>query len=103
MTKIELIKRIAEVSIEEVNQKQVGAVLAALESVTREAIVAGDEITVPGICKVTSKNVKERTGKIMMGPNKGDTYTTPAHKEGSVKIVKSLKKVFEQTDWQVAK
>ncbi len=95
MTKIELIKKIAEVSTEEVNQKQVGAVLAALESVAREAIVADDEITVPGICKVRSRVVKERTGKIMMGDRKGETYVTPEHKEGSVKIVSSLKKVFE--------
>ena len=95
MNKIDLVKRITEVSTGKVTQKQVDSVLTALESVAREAIVAGDEITVPGICKVTSKNVKERTGTIMMGPNKGDTYTTPAHKEGSVKIVKSLKKIFE--------
>ncbi len=95
MNKIELVKRIAEVSTEEVNQKQVSAVLAALESVARDTIVAGDEITVPGICKVKSKLVPERTGKIMMGDRKGETYVTPEHKEGSVKIVKSLKKVFE--------
>lgn len=95
MNKVELVKRITEVSTEEVNQKQVSAVLAALESVVRDAIVAGDEVTVPGICKVKSKLVPERTGKIMMGGRKGETYVTPEHKEGSVKIVKSLKKVFE--------
>lgn len=94
MNKIELVKKITEVSAEEVNQKQVSAVLTALESVVRETVVSGDEVTVPGICKVKSKVVKERTGKIMMGDRKGETYTTPAHKEGSVKIVKSLKKVF---------
>lgn len=94
MNKVELVKHIAEVSTEEVNQKQVGAMLAALESVVREIVVAGDEVTVPGICKVKSKVVPERTGKIMMGDRKGEIYTTPAHKEGSVKIVKSLKKVF---------
>lgn len=95
MTKIEFIKKIAEVSTEEVNQKQVGAVLAALETVSRDAVVAGDEVTIPGICKVKAKDVKERTGTIMMGANKGEKYTTPAHKEGAVKIVKSLKTVFE--------
>lgn len=94
MNKIELVKKITEVSDEEVKQKQVSAVLTALESVVRETVVSGDEVTVPGICKVKSKVVPERTGKIMMGDRKGETYTTPAHKEGSVKIVKSLKKVF---------
>ena len=95
MNKVELVKRVAEVSTEEVNQKQVAAVLAALETVAREAVIAGDELTVPGICKVKAKLVKERTGKIMMGDRKGETYVTPEHKEGSVKIVSSLKKVFE--------
>lgn len=95
MNKVELVKKITEVSTEEINQKQVSAVLAALESVVRDIIVAGDEVTVPGICKVKSKLVPERTRKIMMGDRKGETYVTPEHKEGSVKIVKSLKKVFE--------
>ena len=95
MNKIELVKKIAEVSTEEVNQKQLSAVLAALESVVRDTIVVGDEVTIPGICKVKSKVVKERTGKIMMGDRKGETYVTPEHKEGSIKIVTSLKKVFE--------
>jgi nucleoid DNA-binding protein len=95
MNKVELVKKITEVSTKEVNQKQASAVLAALEAVVRDTIVAGDEVTVPGICKVKSKVVKERTGTIMMGDRKGETYVTPEHKEGSVKIVKSLKKVFE--------
>ena len=95
MNKVELVKKITEVSTKEVNQKQASPVLAALEAVVRDTIVAGDEVTVPGICKVKSKVVKERTGTIMMGDRKGETYVTPEHKEGSVKIVKSLKKVFE--------
>ena len=94
MNKVELVKKITEVSTEEVNQKQVNAVLAALESVVKDVVLADDDVTIPGGCKVKSKVVPERTGKIMMGDRKGETYTTPAHKEGSVKIVKSLKKVF---------
>ena len=94
MNKVEFVKKIAEVSVEEVSQKQVGAVLAAIESVVKDVVLADDEVTIPGVCKIKSKDVPERTGKIMMGDRKGETYTTPAHKEGSVKIVKSLKKVF---------
>lgn len=94
MNKVELVKRIVETSSEEVNQKQVGAVLEALEIVVKNTVLIGGEVTVPGICKVKSKVVKERTGKIMMGDRKGETYVTPEHKEGSVKIVSSLKKVF---------
>ena len=95
MNKVEFVKKIAEVSVEEVSQKQVGAVLAAIESVVKDVVLADDEVTIPGVCKIKSKVVPERTGKIMMGDRKGETYMTPEHKEGSVKIVKSLKKVFE--------
>ena len=95
MNKVEFVKKIAEVSSEEVSQKQVSAVLAAIESVVKDVVLADDEVTIPGICKVKSKVVPERAGKIMMGDRKGETYVTPEHKEGSIKIVKSLKKVFE--------
>lgn len=95
MNKVELVKRIVEISSEEVNQKQVGAVLEALEIVVKNIVITGDEVTIPGICKVKSRIVPERTGKVMMGVNKGETWTKPEHKEAVVKIVKSLKKVFE--------
>ena len=95
MNKVEFVKRITKVSTEEMSQKQVSAVLTAIESVVKDAVLADDEVTIPGVCKVKSKVVPERTGKIMMGDRKGETYVTPEHKEGSVKIVKSLKKVFE--------
>lgn len=95
MNKVEFVKKITEVSAEEISQKQVVAVLAAIESVIKDTVLADDEVTIPGVCKVKSKVVPERTGKIMMGDRKGETYVTPEHKEGSVKIVKSLKKVFE--------
>lgn len=95
MNKVELVKRVAEVSTEEVNQKQVNAVLTALETVVKDVVTSGDEVTIPGICKVKEKVVKEKTGIILMGPNKGEKYVKPEHKEASVKIVKSLKTVFE--------
>lgn len=97
MNKVELVKCVTEKSEEKLNQKQVAAVLVALEAVVRDAVVNGDEVTIPGICKVRSKVVKGRTGTIMVGERKGETYTTPEHKEGAVKIVSSMKKVFEQS------
>lgn len=96
MNKIELVTRITEESTEEVNRKQVCVILEALESVVRKAVISGDKVTIPGICKVTQKEVKERTGIIRMGIRKGDTYLIPAHKEGSVKIAPPLKNVFER-------
>lgn len=94
MKKNELIKEIANRSTEEVNQKQVGAVLAALESVVRDVVTTDDDVTIPGICKVKSKIVPERTGKVMIGANKGNTWVKSEHKEATVKIVKSLKNIF---------
>lgn len=95
MNKVDLVKKVANVSTEEVTQKQVAAVLVALESVVREAVLADDDVTIPGVCKVESKLVKEKNGTIRIGSRKGETYNIPEHKEGSVKIVKSLKKIFE--------
>lgn len=95
MNKVEFVKRVTKVSTEEVNQKQVGAVLAAIESVVKDTVLADDEVTIPGVCKVKSKVVPERTGKVMMGANKGGTWTKPEHKEATIKIAKSLKTVFE--------
>ena len=95
MTKVELLKEISNKSVEAVNQKQVASVLAALEAVVKDVVTSGDEVTVPGICKVKEwVVVKEKTGTIMMGPNKGEKYVKPEHKEASVKIVKSLKTIF---------
>lgn len=94
MTKVELLKEISNKSVEAVNQKQVASVLAALEAVVKDVVTSGNEVTVPGICKVKEKIVKEKTGTIMMGPNKGEKYVKPEHKEASVKIVKSLKTIF---------
>ena len=95
MTKVELVKNITEVSTEEVSQKQVISMLTALESVTKEAVLKGSEVTIPGICKVKSKVVPERTGIVMLGTAKGQKWTKPEHKEASVKIVSSLKNIFE--------
>ena len=94
MNKNALMKKISEISAEEVNQKQVASVLSALEAVVRQVLTENGTVIVPGICKVKPKTVKERTRTIMMGPMKGETYTIPEHKEGSVKAVTSLKRVF---------
>ena len=49
MNKLELVKKIAEVFTEEINQKQVNAVLIALESAVRDSVLADDEVTIPGM------------------------------------------------------
>lgn len=95
MNKVELVRSIVEVSTEEVSQKQVNAMLAALETVTREEIKKDGEVTIPGIGKVKTKIVPERTGTVMMGANKGEKWVKPEHKEATIKIASSLKKIFE--------
>lgn len=95
MNKVELVRSIVEVSTEEVSQKQVNAMLAALETVTREEIKKDGEVSIPGIGKVKTKIVPERTGTVMMGANKGEKWVKPEHKEATIKIASSLKKIFE--------
>ena len=95
MNKVELVRSIVEVSTEEVSQKQVTAMLAALETVTREEIKKDGEVTITGIGKVKTKIVPERTGTVMMGANKGEKWVKPEHKEATIKIASSLKKIFE--------
>lgn len=95
MNKADLVRNIVEVSTEEVSQKQVNAMLTALETVTREEIKKDGEVTIPGIGKVKTKIVPERTGTVMMGANKGEKWVKPEHKEATIKIASSLKKIFE--------
>ena len=94
MTKNEMIGAVAN-KIEGATEKDIGVVIDALTDVIKEAVLAGDTVTIPEICKISSKDVPERTGTVMMGANKGDKWVKPAHKEACVKIVSSLKKIFE--------
>lgn len=95
MTKTEFIKAIQETVSINIPQKDVTEILDAIATVTAKEVKAGGEVTIPGVCKVKSKDVPERTGTVMMGANKGDKWVKPAHKEACVKIVSSLKKIFE--------
>ena len=57
MTQAELIAAIAELS--GAKQTTVKDVLAAMSTLTREALTRGDELTLPGIGKVTVKDWAE--------------------------------------------
>ena len=93
MTKSELIKSIGT-KVEEVNQKEIGAVLDALAEVVVDVVKADDDVTIPGIGKVSVKTVPERRGKIMMGERKGEEYVVPQHREPKIKLAKSFKEVL---------
>ena len=93
MTKSELIKTIGT-KVEDVNQKEIGAVLDALAEGVADVVKADDDVTIPGIGKVSVKVVPERRGKIMMGDRKGEEYVVPQHKEPKIKLTKSFKNVL---------
>ena len=93
MTKSELIKSIGT-KVEEVNQKEISAVLDALSEVIVEVVKADDDVTIPGIGKVSVKVVPERRGKIMMGNRAGEEYVVPEHREPKIKLTKNFKEVL---------
>lgn len=93
MTKSELIKTIGT-KVEDVNQKEIGAVLDALAETVVDVVKADDDVTIPGIGKVSVKTVPERRGKIMMGERKGEEYVVPEHREPKIKLTKSFKEIL---------
>ena len=93
MTKAELIKNIAN-KIEGATKKDIGVVIDALTDVIKEAVLAGDTVTIREICKISSKDVAERSGVTKLGDVE-KAWTKPAHKEACVKVLKSFKNIFE--------
>lgn len=93
MTKNEFIKAIGT-KVEEVNQKEISAVLDALAETVVDVVKAEDEVTIPGIGKVSVKTVPERRGKIMIGDRKGEEYVVPQHREPKIKLTKNFKEIL---------
>ena len=90
MTKADLIKSIGT-KVENVSQKDIALVLDALAETVVDVVKADDDVTIPGIGKVSVKTVPERRGKIMMGERKGEEYVVEAHKEPKIKLAKGFK------------
>ena len=93
MTKANLIKSIGT-KIENVSQKDISAVLDALSETVVDVVKADDDVTIPGIGKVSVKTVPERRGKIMLGNRAGEEYVVPQHREPKIKLAKSFKEVL---------
>ena len=93
VTKNELIKSIGT-KVENVSQKDIASVLDALSEVVVDVVKADDDVTIPGIGKVSVKTVPERRGKIMMGERKGEEYVVPEHREPKIKLTKNFKEVL---------
>ena len=93
MTKNEMIGAVAN-KIEGATKKDIGVVIDALTDVIKETVLAGDTVTIPEICKISSKDVAERSGVTKLGDVER-AWTKPAHKEACIKTLKSFRNIFE--------
>ena len=93
MTKNEMIGAVAN-KIEGATKKDIGVVIDALTDGIKETVLAGDTVTIPEICKISSKDVAERSGVTKLGDVE-KAWTKPAHKEACIKTLKSFKNIFE--------
>ena len=93
MNKNEMISAVAN-KIEGATKKDIGVVIDTLTDVIKEAVLAGDTVTIPEVCKISSKTVGERSGVTKLG-GKEVPWTKPEHTEATVKALKSFKNIFE--------
>ena len=78
----------------EVSKKDLNIILDGFVEAIKEAVLAGDTVTIPDICKISSKDVGERSGVTKLGDVK-KAWTKPAHKEACIKTLKSFRNIFE--------
>lgn len=86
MNKAELISAVADRS--KTAKGHVEAVIDSLGLVTREALAKGDEVTLPGLGKLTVKERAARTGR---NPSTGAEIQIPAKKALHFSSAKVLK------------
>ena len=94
MNKNEMINKIQETVDFEVTKKDLAQIVDAYTKVIKEAVLAGDTVTIPEICKISSKEVAERSGVTKLGDVE-KAWTKPAHKEACINTLKSFKNIFE--------
>ena len=89
MNKVELVAAMAEKA--EISKKDAEAALNAFTATVEETLKKGDKIALVGFGTFEAAQVAERKGIVQMGPNKGQEYTTPAHRAPKFKAGASLK------------
>lgn len=94
MVKNEFIAKVQEKIDIEVSKKDLGIILDGFVDVIKEAVLAGDTVTIPEVCKISSKEVKERKGTTKLGGVE-KSWTKPAGKVGVVKVLPGFKNIFE--------
>lgn len=92
MTKQELIERVTEqmkvYHSRAVSKADVSSLLDSLATVSANALASGDEVTLPGIGKLSVIIRAARTGR---NPATGDEIDIPAKQVPAFKAVKALK------------
>ena len=91
MNKTELVKEIANQTT--LSQKDVVTVIDAFQNIVKNAVVSGDKVALTGFLTFDKKHVDAKSGVIQLGEKKGQTWSTPAKDEISVKISKSYKAI----------
>ena len=91
MNKTQLVKELAERT--SLTQKDISTVLDTFQEVVKDAVVNDDKVSLAGFLTFSKKHVDAKTGVIQLGEKKGQTWTTPAKDEISVKISKSYKAI----------
>ena len=91
MNKTELVKEIANQTT--LSQKDVVTVIDAFQNIVKDTVVRGDKVALTGFLTFDKKHVDAKTGVIQLGEKKGQTWTTQAKDEISVKISKSYKAI----------
>ena len=94
MNKNDMINKIQETVDIEGRKKDLTQIVDAYTKVIKEAVLAGDTVTIPEICKISSKEVGERSGVTKLGDVE-KAWTKPAHKEACIKTLKSFRNIFE--------
>ncbi|AAU90945.1 MULTISPECIES: HU family DNA-binding protein [Methylococcus] len=88
MNQSQLINAIHEDANGSLTKTVIQRVLIALANVAQEALANGDEVTIPGVAKLTVKERAARTGR---NPQTGETVEIPAKRVARASFVKALK------------
>lgn len=94
MTKYDLVRNISG-RIDGATIKDINIILDTLSQVIKEAVLAGDTVTIPEICKISSKDVAAKSGVAILDGEKMK-WSKPAGKVGVVKALPGFKKIFEE-------
>lgn len=87
MTKKIMITKLTE-KVEGMTKKDASIVIDAIGEVITDALVAGDDITIPNVGKFSVKDTAARTAR---NPQNGDPIEVPASKKVSFKTSSVLK------------